>query len=203
MPAGNASAMRCAAIPPSRQWSWRTRAFHMIIARRSKRTLSRASLSSLRSPEPAMSPAPTMRHLLPSRFPCLRPRCAMRWRIQLKAVQEIHMGARLGVSVRCDLPIARPNPSSTFHTQGGLAVDTQRASCGRTVSRSVASLREVGLPQAFPGQRGSDGYVSGNGLLSALGLGLIAGREAARHAAGQRAALQTKVHHNVQQGEMT
>jgi fumarate reductase flavoprotein subunit len=39
-----------------------------------------------------------------------------------------------------------------------------------------------GAACGISGRRGSLGYVSGNGLLSALGLGLIAGRAAAGHA---------------------
>src|SRR5436190_6834413 len=63
-----------------------------------------------------------------------------------------------------------------FHTQGGLLINE--------------SARVLPLPNVFAGggaARGVSGahvwgYLSGNGLLSAVGLGAIAGREAARHA---------------------
>jgi fumarate reductase flavoprotein subunit len=63
-----------------------------------------------------------------------------------------------------------------FHTQGGLVVDE--------------TARVLPLPNVFAGggaARGVSGahvwgYLSGNGLLSAVGLGAIAGREAATHA---------------------
>ena len=66
-----------------------------------------------------------------------------------------------------------------FHTQGGLLIDTQ-----------ARVLRENGTPipnlfaggGAACGLSGStvDGYLSGNGLLSAIVLGRIAGRSSAR-----------------------
>jgi fumarate reductase flavoprotein subunit len=71
-----------------------------------------------------------------------------------------------------------------FHTQGGLAVDTR-----------ARVLRKDGttLPNLFAGggaARGISGahvwgYLSGNGLLPAVTLGRIAGREAARLAAAR------------------
>ena len=65
-----------------------------------------------------------------------------------------------------------------FHTQGGLAIDT-----------AASVLRDDGtrLPNLFAGGgaacglsgRGRDGYLSGNGLLTAVVLGAQAGRSAA------------------------
>lgn len=65
-----------------------------------------------------------------------------------------------------------------FHTQGGLVIDP--------------TARMLPLPNVFAGggaARGLSGahvwgYLSGNGLLSAVGLGAIAGRSAAQHALG-------------------
>jgi fumarate reductase flavoprotein subunit len=61
-----------------------------------------------------------------------------------------------------------------FHTQGGLAVDA----CGRVLRGGLplpglfaAGGAAVGISGA-----GADGYLAGNGLLAALGLGLLAGR---------------------------
>jgi len=70
-----------------------------------------------------------------------------------------------------------------FHTQGGLAIDE--------VARVVDAAGRP-LPGLFAGggaARGLSGahvwgYLSGNGLLSAVALGAIAGAQAARVAAG-------------------
>lgn len=64
-----------------------------------------------------------------------------------------------------------------FHTQGGLAVDA---------SAQVLSMDDAPIPGLFAAGgaavgisgHGADGYLAGNGLLSALGLGLLAGRHA-------------------------
>ena len=63
-----------------------------------------------------------------------------------------------------------------FHTQGGLEVD-DRARVMRDGSR-VQGLYAAGGAAVGMSGRGSDGYLAGNGLLSALGLGYIAGRAA-------------------------
>ncbi|MGP9819446.1 FAD-dependent oxidoreductase [Salinarimonas sp. NSM] len=66
-----------------------------------------------------------------------------------------------------------------FHTQGGLAVDAQ----ARVLAASgvpIAGLYAAGGAAAgVSGRDGPGGYVSGNGLLAALGLGFLAGRAAA------------------------
>lgn len=66
-----------------------------------------------------------------------------------------------------------------FHTQGGLAVDTGgRVLCrdGRVIAGLYAG---GGAAAGVSGLRGGAGYCSGNGLLGALGLGYLAGRQAA------------------------
>jgi len=74
-----------------------------------------------------------------------------------------------------------------FHTQGGLAIDSEARvlSVQGSVQGSVQSAR---LPNLFAaggaaaGVSGSQasGYLSGNGLLTATVLGRIAGRSAAK-----------------------
>jgi fumarate reductase flavoprotein subunit len=71
-----------------------------------------------------------------------------------------------------------------FHTQGGLVVDGSARVClerGGTVPNLFAA---GGAACGVSGPEAS-GYLSGNGLLTAVTLGRIAGREAAR-AAGRR-----------------
>ncbi|MCR9121784.1 MAG: FAD-binding protein [Phyllobacteriaceae bacterium] len=66
-----------------------------------------------------------------------------------------------------------------FHTQGGLKIDTS-ARVLDTDDRPIAGLYAGGgAAMGISGRSGGGGYMSGNGLLSALGLGLIAGRSAA------------------------
>ena len=61
-----------------------------------------------------------------------------------------------------------------FHTQGGLAIDeTARVLPLRNVFAGGGAARGVSGAHAW-------GYLSGNGLLSAVGLGRIAGESAAR-----------------------
>ncbi|MGQ0664829.1 MAG: FAD-dependent oxidoreductase [Pseudomonadota bacterium] len=70
-----------------------------------------------------------------------------------------------------------------FHTQGGLAVDGQ-ARVLRADGSALANLFAAG--GAACGVSGPEawGYLSGNGLLSAVGLGRLAGQAAARLARG-------------------
>ncbi|HEY0295499.1 MAG TPA: FAD-binding protein [Bordetella sp.] len=67
-----------------------------------------------------------------------------------------------------------------FHTQGGLRIDDD----GRVLrpgGKPIAGLYAGGGAAAgISGNRGSTGYMSGNGLLAALGLGYLAGRAAVR-----------------------
>lgn len=66
-----------------------------------------------------------------------------------------------------------------FHTQGGLEVDT-RARVLRRDGCPFANLFAAGGAARGVSGSGDSGYLSGNGLLSAVVLGAIAGREAAR-----------------------
>lgn len=70
-----------------------------------------------------------------------------------------------------------------FHTQGGLAVDTE-GRVTRAVGGVMPGLYAIGgVAAGVSGATGGRGYSSGNGLLSAIGLGRLAGR----HAGGNRA----------------
>jgi fumarate reductase flavoprotein subunit len=73
-----------------------------------------------------------------------------------------------------------------FHTQGGLKVDLD----GRVLRRDGEPIANLfaggGAAAGISGRSGGAGYVSGNGLLSALGLGLLAGRAAACEVAEER-----------------
>jgi fumarate reductase flavoprotein subunit len=66
-----------------------------------------------------------------------------------------------------------------FHTQGGLRVDTA-ARVLRPDGRPVPNLYAGGGVAAGLSGHGPGGYFSGNGLLTALGYGMLAGRDAAR-----------------------
>lgn len=66
-----------------------------------------------------------------------------------------------------------------FHTQGGVVVDDSGAVVGRD-SRPIPGLYAGGgVAAGVSGVSGAAGYSSGNGLLTAVGLGRIAGRSAA------------------------
>lgn len=67
-----------------------------------------------------------------------------------------------------------------FHTQGGVVVNEDGAVVGRD-SRPIPGLfAGGGVAAGVSGRDGASGYSSGNGLLTAVGLGRIAGRNAAR-----------------------
>ena len=71
-----------------------------------------------------------------------------------------------------------------FHTQGGLKVD-QDARVLDTAGRPIHGLFAGGGAAAgISGRAGALGYASGNGLLTAIALGRLAGRAAARDCAG-------------------
>jgi len=72
-----------------------------------------------------------------------------------------------------------------FHTQGGLLVD-QHARVTRADGSVVSNLfAGGGAAVGISGQTGAGGYASGNGLLTALGLGRIAGLRAAAEVKGE------------------
>ena len=66
-----------------------------------------------------------------------------------------------------------------FHTQGGLQTDAD----GRVLDQSGRSIPNLfaggGAAAGISGRSGAAGYASGNGLLTALGLGWLAGKAAA------------------------
>lgn len=66
-----------------------------------------------------------------------------------------------------------------FHTQGGLKVDTD-ARVLRPDGRPIPGLYAGGGTAAGISGSGAEGYLAGNGLLAALGLGKIAGEAARR-----------------------
>jgi fumarate reductase flavoprotein subunit len=72
-----------------------------------------------------------------------------------------------------------------FHTQGGLLIDSharvQRASGGVIANLFAGGGAAAGIS----GRSGAGGYASGNGLLTALGLGRIAGLRAAAEVKGE------------------
>lgn len=77
-----------------------------------------------------------------------------------------------------ELGVVKVKPG-LFHTQGGLAVD-DHARVLRPDGSVVANLFAGGGAAAgISGRSGAGGYASGNGLLTALGLGRIAGLRAA------------------------
>ena len=90
---------------------------------------------------------------------------------------------RFGRDFTASRPLAPPYNAvrvtgALFHTQGGLVVDDDRAGAARrrralaqSVRRRRRRLRRLGQPRR--------GYLSGNGLLSAVALGEIAGAAAA------------------------
>jgi fumarate reductase flavoprotein subunit len=73
-----------------------------------------------------------------------------------------------------------------FHTQGGLMVD-ESARPVRSSGAPIANLYAGGgVVAGLSGRTGATGYSSGNGLLSALGLGRIAGFAAAEEVHSRR-----------------
>lgn len=70
-----------------------------------------------------------------------------------------------------------------FHTQGGITVN-EKAAVTRADGTTVSGLfAGGGVAAGVSGKTGADGYSSGNGLLTAIGLGRIAGTSAAQVAA--------------------
>jgi fumarate reductase flavoprotein subunit len=76
-----------------------------------------------------------------------------------------------------------------FHTQGGLKVDLD----GRVLKADGTPIPNLfaggGVAAGLSGRSGAAGYASGNGLLSAIGLGRLAGLAAAHEAHAARSGL--------------
>jgi fumarate reductase flavoprotein subunit len=73
-----------------------------------------------------------------------------------------------------------------FHTQGGLAVDNDSRVLN-TAGKPIPNLfAGGGAAGGLSGRSGAAGYASGNGLLSAIALGRLAGMAAAHELAGAR-----------------
>ena len=70
-----------------------------------------------------------------------------------------------------------------FHTQGGLAVDSAARVLGPDGTCLPNLLAAGGAARGVSGPKAS-GYLSGNGLLTAVTLGRAAGRAAAEFARG-------------------
>jgi fumarate reductase flavoprotein subunit len=67
-----------------------------------------------------------------------------------------------------------------FHTQGGVQVDAHARVLGPD-GPIPGAYAAGGVAAGVSGRSGGYGYSSGNGLLAALGLGMLAGRHAAAH----------------------
>jgi fumarate reductase flavoprotein subunit len=110
------------------------------------------------------------------------------------SVDELNAGAR-GAPDRFGrttfgAPLAPPYYGALItgalaHTQGGLVVDVH-ARVLRADGRPILNLYAGGGTAAGISGDGPEGYLSGNGLLSALGLGLIAGEHAATQILSER-----------------
>lgn len=74
--------------------------------------------------------------------------------------------------------ICRVTPG-LFHTQGGLAVDGEGRVLRPDGSVVPGLFAGGGAAAGISGRAGAGGYASGNGLLTAIGLGYLAGRAAA------------------------
>ena len=73
--------------------------------------------------------------------------------------------------------ICRVTPG-LFHTQGGLKIDTTGHVLRRDGSRIPNLFAGGGAAGGISGRAGAAGYASGNGLLTAIGLGYVSGRSA-------------------------
>jgi fumarate reductase flavoprotein subunit len=104
--------------------------------------------------------------------------------VEVEALKRGEGRDRFGRDFRGAAPPAPPLcavrvTGAIFHTQGGLRVDP-RARVLRPDGSEILNLFVCGGAEVgFSGQRAS-GYLPGNGLLTAVGLGEIAGRKAAR-----------------------
>jgi fumarate reductase flavoprotein subunit len=105
-------------------------------------------------------------------------------REQLAAVESHRAGRDVDPLGRLDFGKGLNSPyravrvtGALFHTQGGLVVD-ERARVQRD-GAPIPGLYAAGGSAVGASGHGSSGYLAGNGLLGALGLGYLAGRDAA------------------------
>lgn len=103
---------------------------------------------------------------------------------EVEALKQGNGSDRFGRDFRGAQPLAAPFcavavTGALFHTQGGLRIDPQARVLRRDGSAFANLFACGGAAVGVSGRRAS-GYLSGNGLLTAVGLGEIAGREAAR-----------------------
>jgi fumarate reductase flavoprotein subunit len=109
-------------------------------------------------------------------------------RESLRAYREAALGRANDPHGRADFGMAPLEPPyfvvrsipAIFHTQGGALVDDQ----GRVLTTEGTPVPGLfaggGVTAGVSGAAGATGYSSGNGLLSAIGLGRLAGAAAAR-----------------------
>lgn len=88
--------------------------------------------------------------------------------------------ARFGLApMRPNYWICRVTPG-LFHTQGGLAIDADGHVLKPDGSRIPNLFAGGGAAGGISGRTGAAGYASGNGLLTAIGLGYLSGKAATR-----------------------
>lgn len=92
--------------------------------------------------------------------------------------KDIHGRSDFGRGLRAPYLAVRIT-GALFHTQGGLVVD-QFARVQRK-NGPISGLYAVGGAAVGASGHGADGYLAGNGLLAALGLGYLAGTHAGRY----------------------
>jgi succinate dehydrogenase/fumarate reductase flavoprotein subunit len=78
-----------------------------------------------------------------------------------------------------------PTSGALLRTQGGLKVDDDGRVLRRDGGVIAGRYAAGGAAAGISGRRGGAGYLAGNALLCALGLGMLAGRAAAREAAAR------------------
>ena len=104
--------------------------------------------------------------------------------VEVEALKRGEGSDRFGRDFRGAAPLASPFSAvrvtgALFHTQGGLRIDP-RARVLRPDGSALSNLFACGGAAAGVSGQHASGYLSGNGLLTAIGLGEIAGRKAAR-----------------------
>lgn len=105
---------------------------------------------------------------------------------QVEAAKRGETPDPFGRPLRGVAPLAPPYRAvrvtgALFHTQGGLVVDDQ-ARVLTAEGHPIPGLHAAGGAACGVSGAGAEGYLSGNGLLSAISLGRVAGRAAAQAA---------------------